>query len=82
MQIQKDFKKADLCIFLMTDLVICALSGRITPNGYYNIERMLRAVILKNDEIKSCGSCADAMVLKDLKLVEGVGLSSIKELTH
>jgi uncharacterized protein involved in oxidation of intracellular sulfur len=41
----------------MADPVTCALPNQNTPNGYYNIERMVRA-ILKNGKVKLCGSCA------------------------
>lgn len=82
MQIQKDDENIDLCIFLMGDAVTCALPGQITPNGYYNIERMLRAVILKNGKVKLCGSCAEARGLKDLKIIEGAELSTMKVLTQ
>lgn len=82
MQIQKDNENIELCVFLMADAVTCALPGQITPNGYYNIERMLRSVILKNGKVKLCGSCAEARGLKELKLVEGAELSTMKELTQ
>jgi sulfur relay (sulfurtransferase) complex TusBCD TusD component (DsrE family) len=52
-----------------------------TPNGYYNIERMLKAVLLKKGKVKLCGSCADARGIKEMKLVEGAELSTMKELT-
>ena len=82
MQIQKDYENTDLCVFLMADAVTCALPNQNTPNGYYNIERMVRAVILKNGKVKLCGSCAEARGLKELKLVEGSELSTMKELTQ
>jgi len=31
-------------VFLIGDAVQCAVSGQETPEGYYNIERMLRLV--------------------------------------
>jgi len=42
MQIQKDYDGTDLCVFLMADAVSCALPNQNTPNGYYNIERMVK----------------------------------------
>lgn len=60
MQIQKDYEGEDLCIFLMADAVTYALPTHNTPNGYYNIERRLKAVIIKNVKVKLCRSCADA----------------------
>jgi uncharacterized protein involved in oxidation of intracellular sulfur len=37
-------------VFLMGDGVQCAVKGQITPQGYYNIERMLGSV-LRNGEV-------------------------------
>lgn len=82
MQIQKDYEDTDLCVFLMADAVTCALPDQNTPNGYYNIERMLKAVIMKKAKVKLCGSCADARGIKGMKLVEGAELSTMKELTQ
>jgi uncharacterized protein involved in oxidation of intracellular sulfur len=82
MQIQKDYQNTDLCVFLMADAVTCALPNQNTPNGYYNIERMVRAVILKNGKVKLCGSCAEARGLKELTFIEGAELSTMKELTQ
>jgi uncharacterized protein involved in oxidation of intracellular sulfur len=82
MQIQKDYENADLCVFLMADAVTCALPNQNTPNGYYNIERMLKAVLMKNGKIKLCGSCADARGIKEMKLIEGAEISTMKELAE
>ncbi len=82
MQIQKDYEGADVCVFLMADAVTCALPGQNTPNGYYNIERMLKAVIMKDGKVKLCGSCAEARGLKAMTLVEGAEFSTMKELAQ
>ncbi len=82
MQIQKDYEQSSISIFLMADAVNCALPNQNTPNGYYNIERMLKSVISKNGIVKICSSCADARGIKDLKLINGAELSSMKELTQ
>lgn len=37
-------------VFLMGDAVQCAVKGQDTPQGYYNIERMLTPV-LRNGEV-------------------------------
>ncbi len=81
MQIQKDFLENEVRIFLMADAATCALPNQNTPNGYYNIERMLKSVILKGGQIKICGTCADARGIKDLPLVEGAQISTVAELT-
>lgn len=35
-------------IFLMADAVQCALKDQQTPNGYYNIGRMLQSLVRRN----------------------------------
>lgn len=80
MQIQKDFEGTELNVFLMADAVTCALPNQNTPSGYYSIERMLKAVLIKNGKVKLCGSCCEARGLKDVKLIQGAELSTMKEL--
>jgi uncharacterized protein involved in oxidation of intracellular sulfur len=36
--------EASVRVFLMGDGVNCALRGQKTPDGYYNVERMLQSV--------------------------------------
>jgi len=81
MQIQKDYPDNEVRIFLMADAATCALPNQNTPNGYYNIERMLKSVILKGGQVKICGTCADARGIKNLSLLEGSQLSTMAELT-
>ncbi|MDZ7774231.1 MAG: DsrE family protein [Bacteroidales bacterium] len=66
-------------IFLLADGVFCGLPGQTTPNGYYNIERMLKSVIRKGAKVKSCGGCSEARGIDKLKFIEGVELSNMKE---
>jgi uncharacterized protein involved in oxidation of intracellular sulfur len=56
--------------------------NKLFLNAYNNVERMLKAVLMKGGKVKLCGSCADARGLKELKLVEGAELSTMKELTQ
>ena len=44
-------------VFLMADAVACARQGQQTANGYYNLERMLRVLILR---VRSAGPVAPA----------------------
>jgi len=80
MQLQKENENAEVLIFLMADAVTCALPDQNTPNGYYNIERMLKAVINKGGKVKACGSCTEARGIKNLQLLEGVEMSNMSEL--
>ena len=36
--------EARVQVFLMGDGVNCAVAGQKTPNGYYNVERMLQSI--------------------------------------
>lgn len=72
---------AAVSVFLMGDAATCAVVGQNTPNGYYNIERMLKAVASKGGKIGACGSCMDARGIKPEALVEGAHRSSMDELT-
>lgn len=64
MTLQKEHSETEVYIFLMADAVTCLLPNQATPNGYYNIERMLKAVIAKGGQIKACGSCSEARGIK------------------
>jgi len=79
MQIQKDYEGTDVIVFLMADAVTCALPNQNTPNGYYNIERMLKVVIRNGGEVKSCGGCSEARGIDKIPFIEGVNLSNMKE---
>ena len=66
-------------IFLLADAVFCGIPGQNTPDGYYNIERMLRSVIKRGGEVKSCGGCSEARGIAKLEFIQGVQLSNMKE---
>ena len=68
-------------VFLMGDAAACAKSGQTVPNGYYNLNRMLQALALKQARIGVCGSCMDARGIRPEELVEGAKRSSLEELT-
>lgn len=67
-------------IFLMADAVSCALAGQQTPNGYYNLERLLGSAIKRGAAVGLCGTCMDARAVKDNQLVEGAHRSTLEEL--
>lgn len=80
-QINKDFPENEVCIFLMADAVNCAIPNQNTPNGYYNIERMLKLSTNKGARLLLCGSCMEARGLKNISLVEKAEISTMAELT-
>lgn len=81
-QLGKDHETVEVRIFLMADAAGCAIANQNTPNGYYNIERMLKLAILKGSKVKICGSCAEARGLKNVQLIEGAEISTMAELTN
>ncbi len=74
-------EQAEVNVFLMGDAVACAKSGQATPNGYYNLERMLKPV-LRRGHVLLCGSCMDARGLKETEIVEGAERSTLDALTQ
>lgn len=81
-QLGKDHPTVEVRIFLMADAANCALANQTTPNGYYNIERMLKLSLSKGAKVKICGSCAEARGLKNAPLIEGTEISTMAELTN
>ncbi len=82
MQFQKDFEGAVVNVFLMADGVFCSIPNETTPNGFYNIEHMIEAVLNKGATVRLCTTCGEARGLKNMKLIEGVEWSGMKELTQ
>jgi uncharacterized protein involved in oxidation of intracellular sulfur len=81
MTLQREHAEIQVQVFLMADAVTCALPNQTTPQGYYNIERMMKAVVCKGGQIKACGTCAEARGIKGLALIEGVEISNMNQLT-
>ena len=69
-------------VFLMGDAVSCALSGQKTPNGYYNLERMLHSASTRGAEIACCGTCLEARGILEERLTPGVRPSTLDELAE
>lgn len=67
-------------VFLMADAVACAKPGQSTPDGFYNIGRMLKGLTSRGIEVGACGSCMDARGYTDADLAEGVSRSSMPQL--
>ncbi len=71
----------EVTVFLMADAVVCAKAGQTTPNGYYNLERMIKGV-LRQAKVVLCGTCMDARGLGDQELVEGAERGTIPQLAQ
>ncbi|MBE2247246.1 MAG: DsrE family protein [Candidatus Competibacteraceae bacterium] len=81
-QIAKDYPEAEVRIFLMADAVGCAMKSQVTPNGYYNIERMVHFSIQKGAKVKLCGTCAQARGIHAHMLIEGAEMGTLAQLTQ
>lgn len=68
-------------VFLMGDAAACAKAGQKLPNGFYNIERMLRVVAGHGGQIGVCGTCMDARGITEEELTGGAVRSTLEELT-
>ena len=79
MALQKEHGETEIRIFLLADAVGCAIPDQKTPQGYYNIERMLKSVINGGGRIRACGGCSEARGINRIQLVEGVELSNMSE---
>jgi uncharacterized protein involved in oxidation of intracellular sulfur len=71
----------DLKLFLLGDAVGYAKRGQKTPEGYYNLERMLKGFTSRGIPVGVCGTCLDTRGITDAELLDGVHRSSMEELT-
>jgi uncharacterized protein involved in oxidation of intracellular sulfur len=76
----KKESQTELTVFLMADSVVAAKAGQKTPDGYYNVERMLKRVLAGNSKVLLCGTCMDARGLDDATLMTGARRSTMDEL--
>lgn len=74
-------EEVEVRVFLMGDAVSVAGAGQKTPEGYYNLERMLKGLTARGTPIGACGTCMDARGLREESLAAGVHRSSMEELT-
>lgn len=70
----------EVSIFLMADAVLAAKANQKTPDGFYNVERMLKRVLAGKGRILLCGTCMDARGLTDGELMQGAQRSTMDEL--
>lgn len=73
--------KPEVTVFLMADSVACAKAGQTTPNGYYNLERMIKGIV-RQAQVILCGTCMDARGLGDGELVEGAERGTMPQLAQ
>jgi uncharacterized protein involved in oxidation of intracellular sulfur len=77
----KSNAEAHVTVFLMADAVVAAKAGQKTPDGYYNIERMLKRVLTGNGQVLLCGTCMDARGLTEAEVMPGARRSTMDQLS-
>lgn len=65
-------EKTKLNIFLTGDAVATAKKGQKPPEGFYNLEKMLRELIKAGVEVVACRTCISARGLSQQELIEGI----------
>jgi uncharacterized protein involved in oxidation of intracellular sulfur len=79
--IKKD-PSTEVTLFLMADAVLAAKAHQKTPDGYYNVERMLKRLATGKGAVLLCGTCMDARGISDAELMGGVRRSTMDELAN
>ncbi|GIK82142.1 MAG: DsrE family protein [Pseudorhodoplanes sp.] len=69
-------------VFLMADAVLAARAGQQTPEGYYNVERMLRRIVAAKGRLLLCGTCMDARGLPADQMMQGADRSTMDALAE
>ena len=70
----------EITVFLMADAVVAARKGQKTPDGYYNVERMLKRVVAGKGNVLICGTCMDARGMIEGDVMDGARRSTMDEL--
>lgn len=69
-------------VFLIADAAACAKINQKTPNGYYNLEKMLTVAKRKGIDVGVCGSCMDARGMSEDELHDSSHKSTMDELAE
>ena len=64
-------------VFLLGDAVSAAKKGQKTPEGFYNLEKMLRELIERGVVINACGTCISSRGIAESDLVDGVKVGTM-----
>jgi len=71
----------EVTVFLLGDAVAGAKAGQKTPDGFYNLERMLHRVTSRG-RLLLCGTCMDARGIDDAEVVQGAERSTMDALAE
>lgn len=69
-------------IFLYADSVTAAKKGQNPPKGYYNIGDMIKELIAKGAQVRSCLTCTSARGLTQDDFIEGAVVGKTLDLAR
>ncbi len=69
-------------IFLYADSVVAAKRGQSPTKGFYNIAEMLKGLIDKGVEVRSCITCTKARGLTEDDFIEGAVVGKTLDLAR
>lgn len=81
MTLQKEHQ-AEVTFFFMGDSVVAAMKNQKTPDGFYNLERMIRSILLKKGTVLMCGTCMEARGMSEESLIAGAQKSTMLKLAE
>ncbi|MCC7327296.1 MAG: DsrE family protein [Burkholderiales bacterium] len=73
---------AEVTFFLLADAVTAARKGQKTPDGFYNLERMLKRILAGKGRVLLCGTCMDARGMTEDDMMQGASRSTMDELAE
>lgn len=78
----KQSEDNQVVVFLMADAVGCARKGQKTPEGFYNLERMVKPFTRGRGRLLLCGTCMDARGLEEDRMIDGAQRSTMNALSQ
>ncbi|QFZ18326.1 DsrE/DsrF/TusD sulfur relay family protein [Saccharothrix syringae] len=69
-------------VFMFADAVAATVDNQRTPNGFYNLGRMIEGFTDKGGVVGNCGACMEARGIGDDRLVTGSRRSGMAELAE
>jgi len=70
--LQAGTEKMKVSIFLLGDSVLTAKKGQKPPEGFYNLEKMLKELVAQGTKVVACRTCVSTRGLTQEELIDGV----------
>ncbi len=71
----------ELTVYLTADGVLCGKKGQETPQGYYNVGRMLKP-LLRNGTVMACRMCSEARGMTQEDMLDGILITRLGDLAQ